>query len=108
MFNTIQFEASGSLDFYRYYFHVSKKFFADFVSLNSVEYQYFYTPFITAHQRSCGKVMFSVLSVCLSVHRGYHVNITHNALHLAMLPFCIRPSLARDPAQSSLCTGPQP
>ena len=36
---------------------------------------------ITAHQRSYGKVMFSVVSVCLSVHRS-HVTITHDALDL--------------------------
>ena len=26
----------------------------------------------TARQQSCGKVMLSVVSVCHSVHRGYH------------------------------------
>ena len=36
---------------------------------------------INARQRSCGKVMLSVLSVCHSVGGGgYHVTITHDAL----------------------------
>ena len=37
---------------------------------------------ITACQGSCGKVMFSVVSVCHSVQRadGFHVIITHNIL----------------------------
>ena len=37
-----------------------------------------------AHQQSCRKVMFSVMSVCPSVHRGSHVTITHNALDLTV------------------------
>ena len=46
-----------------------------------------YVNFIfTAHQRSCRKLVFSVVTVCLSVilsmERGSHVIITHNALGL--------------------------
>ena len=36
---------------------------------------------ITARKRSCGKVIFSVVSVCLQVE-GTHVTIIHNALDL--------------------------
>ena len=36
--------------------------------------------FITVCQRSCGKVLFSVVSVCMSVHKRAHVIITHDAL----------------------------
>ena len=38
---------------------------------------------ITARQRSCGMIMFSVVSVCHSVHQvgwGSHVTIIHDAL----------------------------
>ena len=38
----------------------------------------------THHYRSSGKVMFSVVSVCHSVHGGSHVTITHNALNLTV------------------------
>ena len=43
---------------------------------------------ISAHQRSCGKVMFSLMSVCLSVHRrqGLHVTITHDVLDIIVQP----------------------
>ena len=37
---------------------------------------------VTAHQQSYRKVIFSVMSVCPSVHRGSHVTITHDALDL--------------------------
>ena len=45
--------------------------------------------FITARQRSCGKLMFSVVFVHHSVHgtgkgRWSHVTITHNALDLTV------------------------
>ena len=40
--------------------------------------------FLTARQRSCGKVMFSVVSVHHSVHRGSLVTITHDALDLTI------------------------
>ena len=41
--------------------------------------------FVVARQRSCAKVIFSFVSVCLSVHsRGPHVTITHYALHLTV------------------------
>ena len=41
---------------------------------------------VTTCQRSCGKVIFLVLSVCHSVHRGVspHVTIIHGALDLAI------------------------
>ena len=43
----------------------------------------FATCIFTACQRSCGKVMFSVACVCLSVHRdrGSHVTITNEDLN---------------------------
>ena len=34
----------------------------------------------TACRRSCGKTMFSFVVICLSVHGGSHVSITHDAL----------------------------
>ena len=34
----------------------------------------------------CGKVMFSVVRVCLFTRRGFHVTITHNAMDLAINP----------------------
>ena len=39
---------------------------------------------ITSRQRSCGKVMLSLMSVCLSVHRrqGPHVAITYDVLDI--------------------------
>ena len=46
----------------------------------------YFLDLVTARQRSCGKVMFSVLRVCLS--RGGdgapHVTITHDALDLTV------------------------
>ena len=40
-----------------------------------------------ARQRSWGQVMFSVMSVRHSVHRGSHVIITHDTLDLTVHPF---------------------
>ena len=37
---------------------------------------------VTAKQRSCGKVMFSVMSIYHSVQGGFHVTITHDAFYL--------------------------
>ena len=46
-------------------------------------------PIFTARQRSCGKVMFSVMSICLSMG-GPYVTITHNALDLTIYePFSV-------------------
>ena len=46
-------------------------------------------PIFTARQRSCGKVMFSVMSICLSMG-GPHVTITHDALDLTIYePFSV-------------------
>ena len=39
--------------------------------------------FITARQRRCGEVMFSVMTVCLSTE-GSYVTITHDASHLTV------------------------
>ena len=41
---------------------------------------------ITARQRSCGKIMFSHVSVCLILLRGggTHVTITHDELDLTV------------------------
>ena len=41
----------------------------------------------TTRQRSCGKVMFSVVSVC-SRGEGFHVTITHDALDLTVQETC--------------------
>ena len=56
--------------------------------------------FITTHQRSCRKVMFSVVSVCLS-----HVSITNDTLDLTLQghfpqtyiePYCKDPPASMD------------
>ena len=41
---------------------------------------------VTARQRSCGKVMFSQVSVCSQRGRRPHVTITHHALDLTVQP----------------------
>ena len=51
--------------------------------------------FITARKRSCGKVMFSVVSVCHFVRRGSHVSITNH--HTGTPYLCTRNA----PSQSS-------
>ena len=58
--------------------------------------------FIT-HQRSCRKVMFLVVSVCLSVHRGKggpHVYITHDALDLILQSPALSPPPPPSPPDS--------
>ena len=45
----------------------------------------------TAHQRSCGRIMFSVVSVCLYKGRGFHVT-TANLFKLVQLPPPLLPS----------------
>ena len=43
------------------------------------------TEIFIARQQSCGKIMFSVVSVCHSVHRGVsHVTIAQDALELTI------------------------
>ena len=46
----------------------------------------------------CGKGMFSVVSICLSVNRGYpHVTNTNAALDLTILPPSLSPPLSPTP-----------
>ena len=54
--------------------------FQDFINFYGILQDFIFI--FKARQQSCGKVMFSVLSVCLFVHGGHHVTITYNALDL--------------------------
>ena len=47
----------------------------------------------TACQRSSRKVMFSVMCMCLSVHRESHMVITHNAFYLTVQAPCLYSAL---------------
>ena len=69
----------------------------------------------TARQRSCGKVMFSVMSVCHSVKGGVPCELdTHDAfgltvqeplLYRAQAPICIGPLLVVTSGGQRLDTG---